>query len=163
MGIVLVRVDDRLVHGQIVEGWLPSTRAQELLVANDALADDPVQRMIVMAAIPRSVSLVIDTVEGIADRLTPEANGAVRRMILVSKPVDALRLWKAGVHFRRLNLGNLRCGNVSLCLSRSVVVGEESLKVLCALAREGIKVDIQSVPFEKRVRLDDVCREFAGV
>ncbi|MDD3473251.1 MAG: PTS sugar transporter subunit IIB, partial [Syntrophaceae bacterium] len=69
MPIVLVRVDDRLVHGQILEGWLPSTRAEELLIANDALAQDELQKMIMESAIPYSVSLIVDSVEKIASIL----------------------------------------------------------------------------------------------
>jgi mannose/fructose/N-acetylgalactosamine-specific phosphotransferase system component IIB len=74
MPIVLVRVDDRLIHGQILEGWLPSTRAQELIVANDSLAQDYLQKMIMQSAIPYSINLIIDSVDGIASFLREQEN-----------------------------------------------------------------------------------------
>ncbi len=156
MPIVLIRVDDRLVHGQIVEGWLPSTRAQEVLIANDALAEDELQKMILELAIPFSVNLIIDSVEKIAAMLMKDSSSDIRRMVIVDKPIDALRLKKAGVDFNSLNLGNLSGADCKKCLSRSIWVGEECLNTLKEIMDEGIKINIQSVPFEKGVELNSL-------
>lgn len=157
MPIILVRVDERFVHGQILEGWIPSTRADELLIANDAVAEDPLQQTIMQAAVPMSVDLVVDTVEGIAGLACSRSNGRTRSLLLVNHPKDALKLRRFGVEFDVLNLGNLRTPDVSVCLSRSVLVGDECMKVLCELAGEGVRVTIQGVPYEKAVDLADVC------
>jgi mannose/fructose/N-acetylgalactosamine-specific phosphotransferase system component IIB len=156
MPIVLVRVDDRLVHGQILEGWLPCTKAQELLVANDALAQDDLRKAIMQLAIPYTVDLIIDSVERIALLLQETEEREIRQIVIVDNPLDALRLKRAGVRFDRLNLGNLRPNNVTVCLSRSVSVGEDTLEALEHIVREGIQVNIQSVPYEKAVDLFEV-------
>lgn len=156
MPIVLVRVDDRLIHGQILEGWLPSTRAQEVLVANDALACDVMQKMIMQTAMPYPIRLIVDSVDQIAALLVDSEEGDVRRMVIVDNPIDALRLKRAGVQFDHLNLGNLSSGKFTTYLSRSVVVGDECLKALCNIVEEGVRVHIQSVPFEKAIDLADV-------
>jgi mannose/fructose/N-acetylgalactosamine-specific phosphotransferase system component IIB len=148
MPIVLVRVDDRLIHGQILEGWVPKTRAQELLVANDAAACDDVLRMIMESATPDAITLVVESVDNIAKMLMNERDSGVRRIVIMDNPLDALRLKRAGVPFDRLNLGNLRTGNGRVCLSRSVIVGDESLRILHEIIGEGVQVYIQSVPFE---------------
>jgi mannose/fructose/N-acetylgalactosamine-specific phosphotransferase system component IIB len=156
MPIVLVRVDDRLIHGQILEGWLPSTRAEEVIIANDALALDVMQKMIMQTAIPCPIRLIVDSVDQIAAMLLDSEEGDIRRMVIVDNPIDALRLKRAGVQFDRLNLGNLRSGQLTTSLSRSVVVGDECLKTLCNIVEEGVRVNIQSVPFEKAVDLADL-------
>jgi PTS system mannose-specific IIB component len=156
MPIVLIRVDDRLIHGQILEGWLPSTRAEELLIANDALAEDELQKMIMESAIPYTISVVIDSVERIASILLNESSSQTRRMVIVDKPIDALRLRKAGVKFDMLNLGNLAEAEYKTCLSRSIAVGEECLNALREILDEGIRINIQSVPFEKAVELHTI-------
>ena len=156
MPIVLVRVDERLVHGQILESWIPSTRAQELLVANDSLAEDYVQKMIMESAIPYSIGILIDSVEAIASFLRKQRNQDVRRMIIVDNPVDALRLRHAGVHFNELNLGNVISREVSVCLSRSVSLGGESLSAVRNIMKEGVRVNIQAVPFEAPLDVIDV-------
>lgn len=157
MSIVLVRVDERLIHGQVLEGWLPSTKAQELLIANDDLAEDVLQREILLSAVPYSISVVIDTVERIASILMEEPEREVRRMVLVENPLDALRLKRAGVDFDRLNLGNFSAGEAIACLSRSVELSDDSLQALLNIVEEGVHVNIQSVPFEKPVDFCDVC------
>ncbi len=156
MPIVLVRVDDRLIHGQILEGWLPSTRAQEVIIANDELASDMMQKMIMQTAIPYPIRLIVDSVDRIAAMLLDSDEGDIRRMVIVDNPIDALRLKRAGVQFDRLNLGNLRSGQLTTSLSRSVVVGDECLKTLCNIVEEGVRVNIQSVPFEKAIDLADL-------
>ncbi len=160
MPIVLVRVDDRLVHGQILEGWLPSTRAQELVIANDTVAKDYLQKMIMQSAIPYSVDLIIESVEGAVSLLLDPMDNEVRRIVLVDSPKDALRLIIAGVQFTHLNLGNLRTNNVTVCLSKTVMVGEESLMDLRMILEQGVQINIQSVPFEKPLDLFEVLRCF---
>lgn len=153
MPIVMVRVDDRLIHGQILETWLPSTRAQELVVANDELANDLTQRVIIETIVPHDISLVIDSVEEVAHLLREHDNGTVKKIVIVESPLDALRLIRAGVDFDRLNLGNMRAESARVCLSRTVAVGSVCIQALCEIAKEGIHVDIQAVPFDKPVDL----------
>lgn len=157
MSIVLLRVDDRFVHGQILQGWLPSTRAQELYIANDVLAEDDVQKMIMECAIPYTVKIVIDTIDRIAHMLKDEDRTNVRRMVLVDTPVDALRLIRAGVKFDRLNLGNMAGNGNRKVLTRSVAVGEESLIALREILDSGVDISVQSVPFEKPINFCDLC------
>jgi len=153
MPIVLVRVDDRLIHGQILEGWLPSTRAQEVLVANDALAFDQTQKMIMESAVPNSIRLIIDSVERIAFLLREGNERDVRSMVIVDSPVDAKRFKLAGVPFHHLNLANLGTNRVGTYLSQTEGIGDESLEALVNIVEEGVQVHIQSVPFEKPVDL----------
>ncbi len=127
MPIVLFRVDDRFVHGQILQGGLPSTRAQELFIANDALAQDDVQKMIMECAIPYNVKIVIDTVDEVARLLKTEEVSDIRRMVIVDTPVDALRLIRAGVRFGSLNLGNMSVSDAKKPITRSLALGEEAV------------------------------------
>lgn len=156
MPIVLVRVDERLIHGQILEGWLPCTRAQEVIVANDSLADDYLQKMIMQSAIPYTISLIIDSVDEIATLLQQQDDAEVRRMIIVDNPVDALRLKRAGVRFSKLNLGNVTGSEVSVCLSRTVSLGGEDLTALRYMLQEGVRVSVQSVPYDAPLDVVDV-------
>ena len=156
MPIVLFRVDDRFVHGQILQGWLPSTRAQELFIANDALAQDDVQKMIMECAIPYNVKIVIDTVDEVARLLKTEEVSDIRRMVIVDTPVDALRLIRAGVRFGSLNLGNMSGSDAKKPITRSLALGEESIGAIREILKEGIGINVQSVPFEKPIDFCDL-------
>ena len=160
MPIVLFRVDDRFVHGQILQGWLPSTRAQELFIANDALAQDDVQKMIMECAIPYNVKIVIDTVDEVARLLKTEEVSDIRRMVIVDTPVDALRLIRAGVRFGSLNLGNMSGSDAKKPITRSLALGEESMGAIREILKEGIGINVQSVPFEKPIDFCDLCDSY---
>ncbi len=155
MPIALVRIDDRLIHGQVLEGWLPSVGAREVIVANDALAEDSAQKAILAAAVPLSIDLIIATVEFVAAFLRADEPNHTVKLVLVETPEDALRLKRAGAPFERLNLGNIRMNDATVCLSRSVNVDSAGLRALNDLMREGVEVNLQSVPFEKPVKLAD--------
>ena len=160
MPIVLFRVDDRFVHGQILQGWIPSTRAQDLFIANDALAQDDVQKMIMECAIPYNVKIVIDTVDEVARLLKTEEVSDIRRMVIVDTPVDALRLIRAGVRFGSLNLGNMSVSDAKKPITRSLALGEESIGAIREILKEGIGINVQSVPFEKPIDFCDLCDSY---
>ena len=61
MPIELVRIDDRLVHGQIVQGWLKVIDINKIVVVSDAVANDRMQQMLLAMAVPSSVELEIKT------------------------------------------------------------------------------------------------------
>jgi PTS system mannose-specific IIB component len=83
-------------------------------------------------------------------------------MVLLESPADALRLKKAGVPFTSLNLGNLKTEESTVCLSRTVLVGQSALATLRDIVEQGVQVHIQSVPFEKPLNLVDIWDSLAG-
>jgi mannose/fructose/N-acetylgalactosamine-specific phosphotransferase system component IIB len=76
-------------------------------------------------------------------------------MLLLENPIDALRLWRAGVVFDHLNLGNYASKQEERRLSDSVVIGGESLRALVQLYQEGVTVNIQRVPDDKPLDFKD--------
>ncbi|MEW6349839.1 MAG: PTS sugar transporter subunit IIB [Thermodesulfobacteriota bacterium] len=156
MPIVLVRVDERLVHGQVLEGWLPSTRAEQLLVANDDLIEDETRRLLIQWSVPYTVELVLDGVVQIARRLLRNGNPDLRKMVIVESPVDALRLRREGVRFDSLNVGNFASKVPAVSLSESVSVGGEQLEALMRIIEEGVRVSVQRVPYERAVDILDL-------
>jgi mannose/fructose/N-acetylgalactosamine-specific phosphotransferase system component IIB len=63
MSIVLVRIDDRLIHGQIVQGWLKAVDVDVVLIASDTVSQDETQQILMAMAIPSNVKLVIENLE----------------------------------------------------------------------------------------------------
>ena len=63
MPIVLVRIDDRLVHGQIVQGWLKNIDVNKIVVVSDSAATDDMQKMLMAMAVPIGIELEVNTVK----------------------------------------------------------------------------------------------------
>ena len=97
--VALVRVDNRLVHGQVLEAWLPALDAQGILVADDEAAGNMLARSAMALAIPPGVKFEVLRVQAAADALKPGGKGpaAQRTLVLLRDVRDAEALHDAGV------------------------------------------------------------------
>ena len=143
-----VRVDNRLVHGQVIETWLPYTNASYLLVINDELAADPLRQTIISLAVPARITLQVLKVKDATaalNALDPEANNT---LVLVANCRDALRIFDAGVLFPLLNVGNLHYGQGKRQICSHVALSEDDEACLLQLKAHSVKLDFRCVPNE---------------
>jgi mannose/fructose/N-acetylgalactosamine-specific phosphotransferase system component IIB len=150
MGIVLVRVDNRLIHGQILESWIPTVRADCIVVANDQLAKIAFQKVLMESAVPKGIKVAIGTIEEMARYLHSDEVADRRILLLFADPQDALQAHRLGVDFAELNLGNLHGGKDKKRLSCTVALNNDDIKQLQALEDEGVKVVLQCVPSDRQ-------------
>ncbi|AAS96111.1 PTS sugar transporter subunit IIB [Nitratidesulfovibrio vulgaris] len=140
------RIDNRLVHGQIIEAWLPYTGATRLLVVNDALASDDLQQQIISLAIPGRVEVRFLRVDELKAVVTAGGAGRVETLVLVANCGDARRLHDAGVQIGVLNVGNLHYSPGKKQLCAHVAVSDEDEGCMRYLQRGGIELDFRCVP-----------------
>jgi PTS system mannose-specific IIB component len=162
--IALARVDNRLVHGQVLEAWLPALRAQGILVADDEAAQNLLARAAMALAIPRGVVFVVVTLEQAAQLLRPGGKGAPapRTLLLVREVRDALALHELGVPLPHLNLGNVHFRTGRKAVTPSVYLDEGELSQLEALAAAGTDIELRAVPAEAKVLLPTARARFAA-
>jgi PTS system mannose-specific IIB component len=105
MTVTHMRIDNRLIHGQVTVKWVGAIGANHLIVTNDDVAKDEIQRMI----LPQAARGVRTSILGVDDTLAhlqrPEA-AAEKVMIIAKLPSDALRLIKGGLQPAEVNVGN---------------------------------------------------------
>ena len=89
--IVLSRIDDRLIHGQLVEGWVNFLKATCIFVADDRVASNPFQCSVMELSVPQGLRIAIGRVEDICDLARTAALSADRIILLFSNPTDVLR------------------------------------------------------------------------
>lgn len=146
MAIVLLRVDDRLVHGQVVEGWLPTLKADLVAVVSDAAAADPVQTALMKMALPPATGLLCLTVAGAPAALNAPAAAGRRVLVLVPGPAEALALLEKGVAVDRVNVGGLHFTVGKVQLGRALFLDEKDKKALLAIAARGVRVEGRPLP-----------------
>jgi mannose/fructose/N-acetylgalactosamine-specific phosphotransferase system component IIB len=152
MPLVLARIDCRLIHGQVVETWVPHTSADSLVVANDDLAGNPFLRSVMELAVPPAIRVRFCRLDE-AIRVLAEANGE-RIILLVASAADAVALRKAGAEFDHLNIGNLHFSAGKVEISPSVFFAPEDFDALCWLRSHGVSVLVQGTPFEAGTSFD---------
>lgn len=156
MNVLLVRVDDRFIHGQILESWIPHLKAQGVIVANDGLAGDQFQKTIMSMAIPDRIKLRIVSLDE-ALRLRDDCDfNEKRTFVIVSSIKDAHRLFAGGFPFTRLNIGNNKSTTESRQISYSVWVDREDLRLVRELLDKGLEVTLQSVPRERLIDMRSI-------
>ena len=146
MGVGLVRIDNRLVHGQVVEAWVPHLKSKRIVVADNDSAADPLKRAIIELAAPSGVRLDVVTVEEAARMFQSHELDNEAVLVLFAGPCQAYAAFMAGFTFDRLNVGNVHYAEGKTRMTPSVCVNRDELDVLGAMARAGVRVEIQAVP-----------------
>jgi mannose/fructose/N-acetylgalactosamine-specific phosphotransferase system component IIB len=145
MEIALLRIDDRLVHGQVVIGWIPHLKAQAVVVASDAAAADATQTMLMEMAMPEGVALHVLPVDEAARRLRDGSDGR-RTLALAPGPREALRLLELGVPCPAVNVGGLHYTAGRVQLGKAIFLDEQDRQALRAIARRGVGLEGRALP-----------------
>ena len=156
MALALVRVDDRLIHGQIVAVWLKALGADGILVVDDKTAKDEFLREVLELSAPPGVPVEVMTVDEGITRVREATESPKRVFVLLRSPIAALRLHQAGVPFEVLNVGGLGAGPGRRQLYRNISAGEQELEAMRELERRGVRVEFRIVPDDRPVSLASV-------
>ena len=152
-GILDVRVDDRMVHGIVATSWIPAAKATRAMVVNKRASESDMTRNALKLGTPAGVNLsVLAPEKAIANILN--GNYTNQRVFLVGRYIkDIYDLYKGGVKFARVNLGNVT-QNVgkTTSLDKTVRVSDEELVMLREMRDAGIKITCQ-------FRTDDQMKE----
>ncbi len=140
------RVDNRLVHGQIIETWLPYTGATRLVVCNERLASDPFQQQIMLLAVPSRIT--VDFVPAAGLEAVLEAGRARHEKILTLFATcgDAQNAFSLGVAIHTLNIGNLHYCPGKLQLCDHVALDAGDMQCLSFFKQQGVQLDFRCVP-----------------
>lgn len=107
MIINLVRIDDRLIHGQVTTVWTKEAKAQRIIVVSDEVANDEIRSTLVKQAAPPGVKVAVVSIEKAAAvyHNVKYENDTV--FYLFTNPNDVLRLIEAGVPIKEVNIGGM--------------------------------------------------------
>jgi len=160
--LALVRVDNRLVHGQVLEAWLPAIDAHGILIADDEAARNSLVRSAMSLAIPSRVTFQVLRVADAAALLRPGGKGPTspRTLLLLRDVRDAVALVEGGVKLTKLNLGNVHFGSGRKQVSPSVYLDANEMAQLGQLAAAGIEIEVRAVPAEAPTTLATLQERF---
>lgn len=145
---VWARVDNRLVHGQVIETWLPYSDARSIVVGNDELAQDPLQQEIIKLAVPQGVEISFSTIAGILEQVSRIHNKRYSKdiFLLFHSCEDAKAAFEAGVNFHALNIGNLHYAPGKRQICDHIALSQDDMHCLRFFQDKGIRLDFRCVP-----------------
>ncbi|MBS0032786.1 MAG: PTS mannose transporter subunit IIAB [Candidatus Baumannia cicadellinicola] len=146
MIIVLARIDDRLIHGQVVTRWTKDTQVNRIIVINDEVAADTMRKNLLTQVVPPGVTAhVVDIAKAIRVYNNPKyANDRV--MLLFTNPTDVLRVVQGGVSLPTINIGGMAYSHGKKQIHHAISVDEVDIIVFKQLHQHGIKLEIRQVP-----------------
>ena len=162
MSIVLARIDNRLIHGQVLEAWIPFTGADCIVVANDDLAGPSLRRTMMEASVPRNIKVVIASVEEVCRRMERRVYDRDRVMLLFADSQDALRAYFKGLFFKELNLGNMHEGEGRYQLSCTIHLDEKDIENLRRLEEAGVEIISRCIPADRGQNWKKLIRNLPG-
>lgn len=157
MPIVLCRVDDRLVHGQVVVGWGRPLDLQRIVLVDDEVSASDWEQELYRMAAPPEIKVEFASAAEAAPRLAGWEAGRERVLILVgaiATAADLLRRSPGTLH--KLNLGGIHAGAGRRERLRYLYLSEAELAMLQRLAGEGLEVIAQDVPTSRPVALKEL-------
>lgn len=151
--IKLIRIDDRLVHGQVAFTWVPSLGTDCLLVANDKIAKDDFQKMTLGLAKPAGIKLLIKSVSDAVAFLNDEKNKSLKILVLINAVKDAFALASGVQEIRSINFGGIRAKEGAKLFSKAVALTDEDVVIIRELLKRGIELEIRQVPSDEKQKV----------
>ena len=161
--IALVRVDNRLLHGQILEAWVPRLGAREIVVADDEAARSPLARAVMTLCVPPDLPARVTPLADVDFRGLAAAAHPV--LVLVREVEGVVQAHAAGLvpaDVRTINLGNVHYCPGRRPISPSVFLSEGELRALRALAADGFAVEARAIPSEHPTGMEEIERRYAA-
>jgi PTS system mannose-specific IIB component len=152
----MIRVDNRLIHGQIIEAWLPFMHSTRIVVVNDDVARDPFRKMVLEMAVPHDIEVLIYTVEDFSRTYSYGEKDEAKTIVLFSTVIDVLTAYTLNFQFKKLNIGNVHSTEETICFAPSIFLNECDIRNLMRLMNDGVTVEVRSVPNDKAIDFRDI-------
>ncbi|QIQ21039.1 PTS N-acetylgalactosamine transporter subunit IIB [Zophobihabitans entericus] len=155
--ILMTRIDNRLVHGQVGVTWTNTLGANLLLVANDSAAQDPVQQNLMDMVVADGVQTRYFTLQKTIDIIAKAASH--QKIFIVCKtPQDVLTLVKGGVPIKFVNVGNMHFSEGKKQIHKTVSVDDSDIAAFNELIALGIPCEVRRVPDESGEMIGDLLK-----
>ena len=156
-GIIDVRVDDRMIHGIVATQWIPEMRATRGMVVNESVADNDIIRQTLKMSIPTGVNLSVLAPKKAAENFL-NGNYVNQKVFVVGKDIsDIYELFKLGVKFNRINLGDVtQNSGETTVLDKTVRVSLAEKAMLKEMRDGGVKVTCQFRPSDPIINCTDI-------
>lgn len=149
--VKFLRIDDRLIHGQVIVGWLPEIKPDKLIIVNDKISDDFMRQDLMSLSVPPDIELEFySTSDLTSDVVTDDT------FILVSSPADAWSCLDKGIAPKRFNVGGMHSRDGKEEIFEALHVDSEDRKNFGKIIESGVTPIFQPTPQNVPMQLGDI-------
>lgn len=159
MSITAVRIDGRLIHGQVANLWTTKLGINRIMVVDDGVTTNAIEKSGLKLATPAGVKLSILSIEKAATNILAGKYDSQRLLIIAKKPDRLLKLVELGVPIKKINVGNMSQSDESKSITRSINVIEEDIENFKKLDEKGVDLVSQMVPNDHEEKFMDLLKQ----
>lgn len=157
--VILMRIDERLLHGQVALTWVNDVHPDAILIANDEAAQNEMARLALKVAKPQGVKLAIKTVDEGAKLLNDKRAANIKIFVIVRTLQDALALVKQSRAIHKINIGAVRKKEGAKQYCPSVFLDHADLQTLQALCAYVDHIEFRMVPSQQEIDARKILKE----
>lgn len=157
---VLVRIDSRLLHGQVATAWTKTVNPTRIIVVSDAVAKDDLRKKLIQQAAPPGVRAhVIPVNHMIKLAKDNEHFGGQRAMLLFENPQDVLRAVEGGVPLKTINVGSMAHSTGKVQPNKVLAFDQDDIDTFNKLKGNGLVFDVRKVPSDSKGNMDEILKK----
>ena len=150
MNVCLARVDERLIHGQVMTAWVKKAWIKKIMLVDDEIVKDDFMKEVLSMSAPAGVKVEVCSATGAAQELSADTSDE-NTMLLFKDLKNVESLTKAGFKLKELNIGNIGSAADRNPITKEIYVSDEEKKIMSSLIQEGVYVYIQKLPQNSQV------------
>lgn len=144
--VTLIRVDFRLIHGQVATKWSKVAQATKIIVVDDASSKDDLLKSVLKMAAPQGVKCLVYSVERCVEKWKETGFGEGKVMMVFKDISACYAAWKGGLAVPKLQLGNVPNREGRKVLFGEVFVDAEEMAMLKEMSGAGVEIEIHTIP-----------------
>lgn len=145
MKIVLARIDDRLIHGQVATIWSKQTGCERIIVCNDDVANDEIRKTLLTQCAPPGIKSHVVSVDEAVRVFNNHKHVDTKVLLLFTNPEDVLRMVDQGVDIKSVNIGGMSFKHGKKQITNAVSVDDKDIGAFKKLNDKGIELEIRKV------------------
>lgn len=149
--IKLLRVDHRLLHGQVAFAWTNNLGADCILIANDDVPGNELLKTTIKLAKPQGVKLVIKNIDDSIEALKSRVTDKYKLFIVVESVADAERITSSYPAIKQVNLGGIKAKEGTRKIYKAINLLPEEEGLVKKMIDAGVEVEIRQVPNDKKI------------
>ncbi|MDR0615371.1 MAG: PTS sugar transporter subunit IIB [Synergistaceae bacterium] len=156
--IANIRIDERLIHGQVAISWTHTVGANRIVIVDDEIVKDELQKPLLKMACPAGVKLSILSVPTAINNLVSQKYDNDRIFLVVKRPQVLVSLWEGGFRFNAVNVGNMSGKENAVQIKKAVCVTPEDIAAFRTLHANGVRLTAQMVPNDEELKLMELIK-----
>lgn len=153
MDIQLIRIDDRLIHGQVVIGWAGHLKTKQIILCEDSVAKNDWEKELYLSIVPKNIKAKIMTIVELAEYLKDSHLDLKKTIILVNSPRVIEKLIQLGAPINKVNVGGIHFKDGRRKILNYLYLNEDEIDSFKRCIEMGVEFDCQDIPLCKRTPL----------